>query len=139
MNRTLRTFLLVLLVLFIFAGCEHFAGPKPQKPTTTKIAKPKPSDQKYIYHTIKPGETMGTISQWYSGTATRWHEIQAANPQADTNRLRVGEVLKIPMSMAVDHTQQPGFSTAPKRSKSKKAAPPPGDGEVTPEPVFGPK
>lgn len=139
MKKVSSILIMSILTAFACVGCEHFGQPKPQATTQTKIVAAKPSPQKYIFHSVKSGETMGTISKWYSGEVNRWHEIQAANPQADTTRLSVGEVLKIPMSMAVVHKEQPNFSTAPRRSKSKKAGSTAGDAPVTSEPVFGPK
>jgi LysM repeat protein len=139
MKKASNILILAILTAFACTGCEHFGQPKPKATTPTKIVAAKPALQGYIFHTVKSGETMGTISKWYSGDVNRWHEIQAANPQSSTTRLSVGEVLKIPMSMAVVHKQQPNFSTAPKRGKSKKAGSSTSGTTVTSEPVFGPK
>ena len=49
-------------------------------------------------HTVKPGETLATISQRYYGTPARWKDIHQANRDRlpDANRVREGMELTIP-------------------------------------------
>jgi len=45
---------------------------------------------------VKPGDTLGGISQACLGKASRWREIQGLNPGIDPVRLRVGAWLRLP-------------------------------------------
>lgn len=48
-------------------------------------------------HTVKSGETLGTIAAKYLGSSARWKEIWNANPQiANPDLIYVGQVLTVP-------------------------------------------
>jgi hypothetical protein len=143
---------------------ERRAAPDPgkvQKPLTVKtestppkappveVARPEPAapQSEFIEHWVFPGETMATIAKWYSGDTTRWPEIAQHNPGLNPFRLKGGEVLRVPVSLATVHAEQPEHSTAPgPASKPVKKGPkvpppaPPADAAPAPAiPVFGPK
>lgn len=48
-------------------------------------------------HTIQPGDTFETIARRYLGSASLSSAIARANPLKDPRRLRVGEVLRVPL------------------------------------------
>jgi nucleoid-associated protein YgaU len=48
-------------------------------------------------HTIRKGDTLGSIAKAYLGEAGRYTEIATANGIADPNRIAIGQVLKIPL------------------------------------------
>lgn len=56
---------------------------------------PQPVDS--LVHTVKhPGETLGVLSSWYTGTPRHWREIQASNPTLDPRRIKIGNTIHIP-------------------------------------------
>ena len=95
----------------------------------------------FLTHEVKSGETMATISQWYSGDSSRWKEIARYNPGLQPFRLKGGEVLKIPNTLIVLHNEPPPASEASskplKKVAPKKEPPPTKVPEITPS--FGPK
>ena len=92
---------------------------------------------------------MATIAKWYSGDTTLWPEIAQHNLGMSPFRLKGGEVVRVPFSLATVHSEQPEHSTAAgPASKPVKKGPkvpppaPPADAAPTPAPaipVFGPK
>lgn len=76
----------------------RFAGQQNETPGTmqTGTEQPRPSGD-VIYH-VKPGDTLGEISQRFLGTSTRWRQIVEANPGRipDPDRLAVGTRIVIP-------------------------------------------
>lgn len=69
--------------------------PPANAPTPVQPHQPLPVGQR---HTIKKGDTLWALAERFYGDATRWREIQAANPTkaADPRRLVPGQVLLIP-------------------------------------------
>jgi hypothetical protein len=120
-------------------------------PETTPVKVPPPEPEKpqseFIEHWVFPGETMATIAKWYSGDTTRWPAIAQHNPELSPFRLKGGEVVRVPLSLATVHVEQPEHSTAsgPTSKPVKKVpkVPPPAPApEAAPAPaipVFGPK
>jgi hypothetical protein len=51
-----------------------------------------------------PGETLGHISAWYTGSLHHWREIAAANAGLDVNRIKIGQHIKIPASLLKRNT-----------------------------------
>lgn len=49
-----------------------------------------------VTYTVRPGDTLGTISQRMLGTSRRWREIADLNKIENVDRVPVGRVLKIP-------------------------------------------
>jgi hypothetical protein len=94
----------------------------------------------FLAHKVKAGETMATISQWYSGDSSRWQEIARYNPGLQPFRLKGGEILKIPNTLIVLHNEPPTDSEVVSRPVKK---PPPRKEPSTPKPeippAFGPK
>lgn len=75
------------------------AGSTPAKPAAKK-ASSKPAAAGPGTHVVKPGDTMGHLSQRYYGSARHWNRIADANPGVDAEWLRVGQELKIPAAPA---------------------------------------
>jgi len=58
--------------------------------------------ERYLSHTIAyQGETLGAIARWYTGSVANWPAIAAANPELNPKKLRVGQIVEIPESLAV--------------------------------------
>jgi hypothetical protein len=108
--------------------------------------KEKPATATFIEHLVVPGETMATIAKWYAGESAAWTEIAKNNPGLHPFRLKGGEIVKVPLSLATVHTEQPAHSTAPepvskpvKRPTKPQPAPPTVVVPEPPQPAFGPK
>lgn len=58
---------------------------------------PAPPSMEYLDHTVQfSGETLAAIAQWYTGRSTNWMAIREANPGLNPNRLRLGQLIRIP-------------------------------------------
>jgi hypothetical protein len=123
--------------------------PAPPKTTPIKVAPPeqeKPPSE-FIEHRVIPGETMATLAKWYSGDTTLWPVIAQHNPGLSPFKLKGGEVVRVPFSVATLHLEQPEYSTAAgpaakpvkKGPKGTPPAPPAGAPPAPAIPVFGPK
>jgi LysM repeat protein len=123
--------------------------PPPPEPTTPKDLPPiqptakTPVPEEFILHKVLAGETLATIAKWYNGKPTAWKEIAPHNPGIQPFRLKAGQQIKVPKSLAVAHQEQPDFSTAtgppagkkaPKESEASGGSKPSSSGTV-----FGPK
>ena len=53
-----------------------------------------------VPYTIRSGDTLSSIAERRLGSARHWTRIARANPLLDPNRLRVGEVIRIPAAAA---------------------------------------
>lgn len=49
-----------------------------------------------LQHPVQAGDTLWSIAEQHTGDATQWPVLQRANHLADPNRLRIGQVLRIP-------------------------------------------
>ena len=50
----------------------------------------------YVEYTVKENESLWTIADEWLGSGAKWNLIAEANPSIDPNRLRVGQVLRLP-------------------------------------------
>lgn len=57
-----------------------------------------PAASNYKSYTIRSGDTFSSIAEEYLGSENLWVKIAEANPQVDPNRLRVGQVIKLPIT-----------------------------------------
>jgi hypothetical protein len=118
----------------------------PEAASSPPLEKEKPAAPSFIEHLVVPGETLATIAKWYAGEATAWTEIAKHNPGMHPFRLKGGEIVKVPRSLATVHTEQPTYSTAPetvsrptKKAPKPQPAPPPTTTPEPAQPAFGPK
>lgn len=128
---------LSLLLMSVSLGCtQHYS-----KTENVKLPAPAIEEPNYIFHKVRPGETLASIALWYSGSDRNWETIARDNPTLDPNRLRVGDIIKVPVSLATRHSEQANFSTAPKPKTDEATS----DSEIVPTgsetapSVFGPK
>ena len=105
----------------------------------------------YFVHVVEfRGETLGQITEWYTGRYDNWRAVARANDLAVPNEaLKVGRQVRIPSQLVVRQDPLP----APKRKRATKAAAPtapvsaapgePSEGNDREEPalpqVIGPK
>lgn len=85
---------IVCCALFWLAGCaEKHPLPPPQ------VA---PVPVGYLEHTVKyPGESLAMIAAWYTGKATNWNAIARENPGIKPDKIRKGQVIRIPRSLVI--------------------------------------
>ena len=86
----------------------------PSKTLPVKVAPPEPEKppSEFIEHRVIPGETMATIAKWYAGDTTLWPVIAQHNPGLSPFKLKGGEVVRVPFSVATLHSEKPEYSTA---------------------------
>lgn len=84
-------------------------------------------------HTVKSGETLGTIATKYLGDKSRYTQILAVNPQiTNPNLIKVGQVITIPTTtQSIVSTSQ---ATATPKPTTSALVPVP----VTPTPLLQP-
>jgi LysM repeat protein len=115
------------------------ASPREPPPAPAKAS---PAED-FILHKVAAGETLATIAKWYSGKTAAWREIAAANPGLDPSRLKEGQTLKIPLSLATVHKEPPqpslSGSPGPPKKTAKEKEDPEGPAPAETKPVFGPK
>lgn len=121
------------------------AAPKdlPPDPPPVKTLAKTPVPDEFILHKVLPGETLATIAKWYTGKPAAWKAIAPHNPGVQPFRLKAGQQIKVPKSLAVAHQEQPDFSTAtgPPAGKKplKESETSDGSKPSSSETVFGPK
>jgi len=95
-------------VLTLYATATQTATPTPPNPAT---ATPQPTPTATpITHTVKTGETLGTIAYRYGISVA---DLKAANPGVDPYLLVTGTVLIIPSSATLPTTAPTATSAAP--------------------------
>ena len=81
--------IVVAMAVLLMVGCAGRA-----KPGTAQ------HDKTYLTHTVKySGETLGSISSWYTGNSNNWKTIQSHNKGLNVNRIRVGNKIYIPRAL----------------------------------------
>lgn len=106
---------------------------------TSKIEKPE-----FIFHKVMAGETLGSIARWYTGSESLWRKIAEDNPKLNPSRLRIGDIVKVSVSLATVHKEQPPYSTkSPKAAKKTSRVPEAEEIDSSsapmPEEIFGPR
>ena len=62
----------------------------------TSRKRPKPKKEKYIVHTIKPGETLSMVAKTYYGDYRKFTVIAKYNKISDNSKIEVGQKIKVP-------------------------------------------
>jgi len=138
MSKVYRIMTLAPLVLALFlCGCETANDHQIKKESVAMVA-PTPEPPEFIFHKVYAGETMATISKWYTGKESKWRDIADGNPGLSPWNLKAGAIVKVPLTLATFHTEQPPYSTKPKKS-AKKPAKGQTSEDSQEEEVFGPK
>lgn len=118
----------------------------PQKKDKIDVVAPKIEKPEFIFHRVMAGETLGSIARWYTGSESLWRKIAEDNPKLKSSRLRIGDIVKVSVSLATVHKEQPPYSTkSPKAAKKTNRAPGAESEEIDsssapmPEEIFGPR
>lgn len=141
-------YLLALMAIFIFTGCEPQAkpvsqdvAPAPESPvqptalkeaeTTTAVYAPGDAEypEGYYVHTVSiPAENISIIARWYTGAQKNWRVLVKCNPDIQANRIFIGDTIKIPRilltresPLPVEFVQQ--SHTSPQDKAKKKITP----------------
>jgi hypothetical protein len=102
----------------------------------------------YFIHVVRfRGETLGQITEWYTGRYDNWRAVARANGLAVPNEvLSIGKEVKVPAQLLVrqDPLPAPKKKRTPRPTTSGNTAPSPGEApdESSPPalpPVIGPK
>ena len=117
------------------------AEEKAPLPPATPKDKPK---AEFIFHRVTAGETLPSITQWYSGEADFWPEAAKFNPSLDPLRLKPGTTVRIPVYLGIIHRTPPETKNEASAPKAPRKKPPPSlpSSPVFPKPPeggFGPK
>lgn len=115
MRRTAILSVAILCALASLSACRA----RPERPVVVK-------GPAFIYHTVKyPGETLATISRWYTGRESKWKLIHTYNPEADPKSLQLGQRLRIPTQYVIRKTPMPPefASRHTRKTKQKPRAP----------------
>jgi hypothetical protein len=117
--------------------------PGEKAPTLPASPQDKPKGD-FILHRVTGGETLPSISQYYSGDADYWPEIAKYNSKLDPLRLKPGATVKIPIYLTIIQKTPPESKPStsspktPKKKIPKPLSPPPALPKA-PEGGFGPK
>ena len=88
----LLPFVLVLGIIGL-SGCRKSARPYGEYDRNA---------QAYYEHVVKyPGETLGVLAKWYTGSTANWSIIAQENPQVDPRRIRSGMLIRIPRRLMI--------------------------------------
>jgi hypothetical protein len=113
----------LLAAIAVVCGCasptrqgevEDLAVRPPATPT------PAPS---FLVHVVKfRGETLGQITEWYTGRFDNWRTVARANDLAEPHEtLSIGREVRIPSQLVVRRDAMP----APKKRRAPKGSPTP--------------
>jgi hypothetical protein len=147
MNTSCRLIALILLSpvwLSLAGGCGSMDQDRKKD---AAIVLPPPVDKPpYIFHRVMEGETYATIAKWYSGDEAIIYRLKEENPNLDPVTLKKGDIVKVPVFLAVVHSEQPDGSTLPQKPQkairkggSKPTVPVPSPALNAAPEVFGPK
>ncbi len=136
--------MLVLALLSLAAGCASVD--RARKKDAAIVVPPPVEKPQYLFHRVMAGETLASIAKWYAGDEMMVEQLKEANPDLAPDKLTAGEVVRVPVFLAVWHSEQPDHSTQPQKppkTTRKKATRPrqatvPRPSPVVPQ-VFGPR
>jgi len=96
------------------------------KKTPSEVKPPSPTSEPgfYIHRVRWPGETLSTISQWYTGSWKKWKSLSKANPSLHPNRIEIGDNIFIPETLMKSRKPMPiSFLSSSVRKKSVQPFP----------------
>jgi hypothetical protein len=106
------------------------------------LATPTPAPS-YFMHVVRfRGETLGQITEWYTGRFDNWRTLARANDLAEPHEpLSIGREVRIPSQLVVrrDPLPAPKKKRAPKGTAPAQPAPSEDGAQPALPPVIGPK
>ena len=83
----------IMMLIASFSACTPTGSRSQLSPTP---------DPQYLVHEVRfPGETLGIIAQWYTGSSKNWKRIHTCNRQLDADRIEIGSRINIPIELVV--------------------------------------
>ncbi|MBN8550199.1 MAG: hypothetical protein J0M12_12850, partial [Deltaproteobacteria bacterium] len=88
---------------------------------SNNASKPPPASGP-VYHTVSlSGETLGAISDWYTGSPNNWRIIAKENGSLNPDRLRLGDQIYIPATLVFRREPFPASMIVAPRKSVKRA------------------
>lgn len=108
------------------SACAKAPARSPNQDSELHPPSPKPA---FLEHEVRhSGETLGKIAAWYTGNAKNWKRLVEVNPQLKPNKIRLGQLIRIPSELVVQEKQMPQHFEA---RAGKKAATKVGSAELS--------
>jgi len=123
-RRPMRCFGLAMLALSIAGGLGGCAAPAPLAMGAAAVGVASNLAKQDVVHVVRYGETLGEISQKYTGTVNNYLKIAKYNHLSDPNTLYEGQEIRIPHSLlqgasSTIKTAQTGGSRSAPKAKGK--------------------
>ncbi|MEA1946908.1 MAG: LysM domain-containing protein [Thermodesulfobacteriota bacterium] len=132
--------LLILSLLCVLNGCgfqkthsitklQELPVPmeiKSETKTPSEVKPPSPTSGPsfYIHRVRWPGETLSTISQWYTDSWKNWKSLSKANPSLHPNRIKIGDNIFIPEALMKSRKPMPlSYLSSSVRNKNVQSFP----------------
>ncbi|MCO6432152.1 MAG: LysM peptidoglycan-binding domain-containing protein [Deltaproteobacteria bacterium] len=112
MQRSIRSVALILL-LHGLPSCVSFHRPVLKIEKAERIP--------FVVHSVKSGETLGTIAEKYTGKIALWKELVTVNSGIDPKKLRVGDAIKIPAQLLKANLQSKSTAKKPPSAAARNA------------------
>lgn len=88
-----------------FGACAKAPMTSPQQETEPRSPSPQPAFLEHEVH--HSGETLGKIAAWYTGNARNWKRLVEVNPHLKPNKIRLGQLIRIPSELVVQEKPMP--------------------------------
>jgi len=103
---------------------ENIPGIRSQQVSLPETLPPSPPEANYFTHEIKwPGENLGWIARWYTGSSKNWMHLVEANPGINPRRINIGDSVLIPEALLKTRRPMPIDFLSSATSKRKKPSP----------------
>ncbi|UCG12280.1 MAG: LysM peptidoglycan-binding domain-containing protein [Deltaproteobacteria bacterium] len=114
----------------------------PLKGKTSQPGKSPAARSGYYLHAVRwRGETLSTISKWYTGDGQNWRALAKANPKLDPDRIIIGAKIRIPHNLM--HTDKPMprrfIAGAPRMKETQPPSPTQPPTDTAELELFGPR
>lgn len=105
--KNLKLFILFLSVSYFYSCANN----------DVEIIDPNASRTTEVEHIVAPGQTLALISEWYTGKAANWSLVSKYNNNIKPEKLRVGQLIKIPSELVIKSDPMPKVFPGVKKVK----------------------
>jgi hypothetical protein len=138
--RTMVGALLALSLLWIVSGCSQAsmrsAPPTHDHPVEVQSPAPATPESPYVHVVRWHGETLSSIAAWYTASYQNWQALARANPEIDTNRIEIGDEIRIPEPLLKTRKPMPADSLPAPAGKETVRSTPTREAPAKPAPRF---